>query len=54
MVQGCLVQWNPMEMTFDCPCHGSHFDKYGQVVNGPARANLEPVKLGTLGVKKAT
>ncbi|CAL8472081.1 g11623 [Coccomyxa elongata] len=48
---GCLVQWNPNEGTFDCPCHGSHFDNRGRVINGPARVNLEPVKLGTFGAK---
>ncbi len=45
------VQWNPNEGTFDCPCHGSHFDNRGRVINGPARVNLEPVKLGTFGAK---
>ncbi|EIE23568.1 DAO-domain-containing protein [Coccomyxa subellipsoidea C-169] len=51
---GCVVQWNPNEGTFDCPCHGSHFDRYGNVINGPARANLKPVKLGFFGTKKAS
>jgi len=46
------LQWNPQEGTFDCPCHGSHFDRFGQVINGPARANLEEVTLTTIGVKR--
>ena len=39
---GCIVQWNPTERTFDCPCHGSRFDKKGEVINGPANNDLRP------------
>ncbi len=39
----CIVAWNSAEATFDCPCHGSRFDAYGKVVNGPAISDLEPV-----------
>ena len=38
---GCLVNWNTAEKSWDCPCHGSRFDPSGQVLNGPAVANLE-------------
>lgn len=37
---GCIVAWNTMEQTWDCPCHGSRFDKDGTVLNGPAISNL--------------
>jgi len=37
---GCLVHWNPAETTWDCPCHGSRFDRYGKVISGPANRDL--------------
>jgi Rieske Fe-S protein len=39
----CLVEWNSTEHTWDCPCHGSRFDPYGTVINGPAVNNLPPI-----------
>jgi Rieske Fe-S protein len=39
---GCIVAWNPTEQSWDCPCHGSRFDKLGKLINGPSNADLSP------------
>jgi len=35
-----IVVWNAAEHTWDCPCHGSRFDRYGRVISGPASSDL--------------
>lgn len=39
-----VVCWNNTEKSWDCPVHGSRFSKDGVCVEGPANANLEPLK----------
>jgi glycine/D-amino acid oxidase-like deaminating enzyme/nitrite reductase/ring-hydroxylating ferredoxin subunit len=37
---GCVVHWNTLEQSWDCPCHGSRFGVDGRVMNGPAVGGL--------------
>jgi Rieske Fe-S protein len=41
---GGIVSWNSEEKSWDCPVHGSRFDRFGAVINGPAKSNLEPAR----------
>ncbi len=38
---GCSLKWNKNEHTWDCPCHGSRFEKNGKLINNPATKDLK-------------
>lgn len=53
---GCTVPWKPDDPSqdkikekgrFNCPCHGSIYDRYGQIISGPAPRPLDlfPVEI---------
>ncbi len=37
---GFALKWNPQEHSWDCPCHGSRFDKDGKLLDNPATGDL--------------
>ena len=41
---GCIVQFNRLEKTWDCPCHGSRFGTDGHPINTPAFKPLEKIE----------
>ena len=38
---GCLLSWNNLDKTWDCPCHGSRFDYKGRNIYEPGIQDLE-------------
>lgn len=38
---GCALHWNKEERSWDCSCHGSRFDKNGNVLNNPATDDMK-------------
>lgn len=38
----CMVRWNTLDNSWDCPCHGSRFQADGAYIEGPALRGLEP------------
>ena len=33
---GCALNYNKVEHTWDCPCHGSRFSEHGELIDNPA------------------
>ena len=38
---GCALKWNRNEHTWDCPCHGSRFEKSGKLIDNPSTHDLK-------------
>jgi Rieske Fe-S protein len=37
---GCIVQWDPIQRRFKCPCHQGEYDENGAVIKGPPSKDL--------------
>ena len=42
---GCTVPWNDSAGDFQCPCHGSVYDRTGVLVSGPAPRPMDLMEL---------
>lgn len=40
----CVIEFNEKDNTWNCPCHGSIFDCYGNLISTPATQNLKKYK----------
>ncbi|HEY0049465.1 MAG TPA: FAD-dependent oxidoreductase [Pyrinomonadaceae bacterium] len=41
---GCIVRFNSLEKTWDCPCHGSRYGIDGHPINAPAFKSLAEIE----------
>ncbi|MCI8273728.1 MAG: FAD-dependent oxidoreductase [Clostridia bacterium] len=48
---GCLLSWNNLDKTWDCPCHGSRFDYKGKNIYEPAINELEKIDIDKINDK---
>lgn len=37
---GCKLAWNPDDLAWECPCHGSRFDQEGKLLDHPAKRDI--------------
>ena len=46
---GCRVPWCPSSQWFECPCHGSKYNRVGEKQGGPAPRGLDRFALEVVG-----
>jgi Rieske Fe-S protein len=46
---GCGIDWNDATKHFDCPCHGSVFDKEGKCIEGPSPRGMDELDVVASG-----
>ncbi len=43
--EGCIINWDPVQKIWVCPCCGSRYSLEGKVLKGPATVDLQKVKI---------
>ena len=38
---GCALNYNSLDQTYECPCHGSKYDKDGNIIDTPTQKKIE-------------
>ena len=38
---GCALNYNSIDQTYECPCHGSKYDKDGNIIETPTQKNIK-------------
>lgn len=38
---GCALNYNSVDQTYECPCHGSKYDKDGNIIETPTQKKIE-------------
>ncbi len=46
---GCLYEWQQVTGRFECPCHGSKYEKNGTYLEGPAPRSLDRMAVAFVG-----
>jgi cytochrome b6-f complex iron-sulfur subunit len=46
---GCLYAWQEVTGRFECPCHGSKYQKDGTYIEGPAPRSLDRMVISFVG-----
>ena len=49
-----MQEWNAVDKSWDCPCHGSRFDYDGHVLQGPAQRELEVKRIEVAAANSAS
>lgn len=42
---GCILEFNKVEKTWDCPCHGSRYDYEGNCIYGPSNQSIPKISI---------
>ena len=38
---GCALNYNSLDQTYECPCHGSKYDKDGNIIETPTQKRID-------------